>query len=94
MKAKFNQCESFQTQLLWSNIYFVYISKEKFWGGGKDIDILEELDCDLFPGWNWYSRVLTLVWLAAKSTSIKTLTSIVTIGHLHAKDDCEEAKAL
>ena len=51
------------------------------------MDILEELDCDLFPGWNWYGRVLTLVGLAAKSASIETLTSIVTIGYLHAKDD-------
>ncbi len=87
IKAKFNQCESFQMQLLWSNTYFVYISKEKFWGGGEDIDILEELDCDLFPGLNWYGRILTLVGLAAKSTSIETLTSVATIGHSHAKDD-------
>ena len=93
VKAKFNQCESFQTQLLWSNIYFVYISKEKFWGGGEDMDILEELDCDLFPGWNWYSRVLTLIGLVAKSVSIVTLMSVVTIGYLHAKDEHEEAKA-
>ena len=72
----------------------MYISKEKFWGGGEDMDILEELDCNLFPGQNWYGRVLTLVGLAAKSASIETLTSIVTIGYLHAKDDQEEAKAL
>ncbi len=58
------------------------------------MDILEELDCDLFPDWNWYGRVLTLVGLVAKSTSIETLTSIVTIGYSHAKDNCEEAKAL
>ena len=58
------------------------------------MDILEELDCDLFPGRNWYRRVLTLVGLAAKWASIETLTSIVTIGYLHAKDECEEAKAL
>ncbi len=32
--------------------------------------------------------------LAAKSTSIETLTSVVTIGYSHAKDNCEEAKAL
>ncbi len=47
-----------------------------------------------FPSRNWYGRVLTLVGLVAKSTSIETLTSVVTIGYLHAKDDCEEAKAL
>ena len=58
------------------------------------MDILEELDCNLFPGWNWYSRVLTLVGLAAKSASIITLMSVATIGYSHAKDDCEEAKAL
>ena len=58
------------------------------------MDILEELDCDLFPGQNWYGRVLTLVGLAAKSTSIETLMSMVTIGYLHAKDNHEEAKAL
>ena len=72
----------------------MYISKEKFWGGGEDMDILEELNCDLFPGRNWYGRVLTLVGLAAKSASIKTLMSMVTIGYLHAKDDCKEARAL
>ena len=58
------------------------------------MDILEELDCNLFPGQNWYSRVLTLMGLVAKSTSIETLTSIATIGYSHAKDKCEEAKAL
>ena len=58
------------------------------------MDILEELDCNLFPGWNWYSRVLTLIGLAAKSTSIVTLTSVATIEYLHAKDNCKEAKAL
>ena len=94
MKAKFNQYESFQMQLLWSNVYFVYISREKFWGGDKDMDILEELDCDLFPGQNWYGRALILVGLVAKSASIETLTSVVTIGYSHAKDKCEEAKAL
>ncbi len=72
----------------------MYISKEKFWGRGEDMDILEELDCNLFPGWNWYSLVLTLVGLVAKSTSIETVTSVVTIGYLHANDDWEEAKAL
>ena len=51
------------------------------------MDILEELDCNLFPGWNWYSLVLTLVGLVAKSTSIETVTSVVTIGYLHANDD-------
>ena len=77
-----------------SNVYFIYISKEKFWGGGKDMDILEELDCNLFPGQNWYRRVLTLVGLVAKWASIETLTSIVTIGYLHAKNKHKEAKAL
>ena len=52
IKAKFNQSESFQIWLMQSQIYFVYLSKEKFWGGGRDQQVLEELDCDLFPGQN------------------------------------------
>ncbi len=94
VKAKFNQSEPFQMWLSWSEIYFVYLSKEKFWGGGRDKQELEGLDCNLFPGQNWYSRILTLIGLVAKNVSIKTLMSVVTIGYSHAKDNWEEAKAL
>ena len=72
---------------MWSQIYFVYLSKKKFWGGGRDQQVLEELDCDLIPGWNWYGRILTLMALAANNASIETLTSVVTIGYSHAKDN-------